>query len=101
MTESQKRFLHEYLGEQWKGNITDAICERCGTVFSVNRTFTEPQDKQDLLEAIDRDGEFIDFHRFAYENCDVENKSIQFFRWFVFLSPIETADLICKWKGVE
>lgn len=101
MTETQYKFLTSYLGECWKGDIIDGICERCGTIFSTNRTFTTAQDKQDLLEAIDRDGEFIDFHRFAYENCDVENKSIQFFRWFVFLSPLETAELICRWKGGE
>ena len=110
MTESQKRFLHEYLGEQWKGNITDAICERCGTVFSVNRTFADLKDKQDLLEAIIKkfewfsvsyqssgvSGEFIGFERFAKSCADFD-----FTVWLVQLPPIETAELICRWKGVE
>ena len=36
MTESQRSFLTGYLGEQWKGDIVDAICERCGNCKSFN-----------------------------------------------------------------
>ena len=103
MTESQKRFLHEYLGEQWKGNITDAICERCGTVFSVNRTFTEPKDKQDLLEAIIKSDVWFKFESFItsvfWSDDNINDKSVM--SWLILLSPEETAELICKWKVVE
>ena len=121
MTESQKRFLHEYLGEQRKGNITDAICERCGTVFSVNRTFTEPKDKQDLLETIIRknewysvvwdmngelmesqSGEFAGFKNYAkFFLFALSDSNESFTIKLIQLSPLETAELICKWKGVE
>ena len=114
MTESQRSFLTGYLGEQWKGNITDAICERCGTVFSVNRTFTEPQDKQDLLEAIDKKGEWGDFINIAYVGYSKEfpllsgdkiNMTVyrlhHNYQWLILLSPEATAELICRWKGIS
>ena len=59
MTETQRKFLTEYLGECWH---KDDVCPHCGyycTGKSVyccppipNRTFTDLKDKQDLLEAI-------------------------------------------------
>ena len=97
MTESQRSFLTGYLGEQWKGDIVDAICERCGTVFSVNRTFTEPKDKQDLLEKVIAKGEWDSFLDYLWDKVKVSHLS----SWLIQLSPEETAELICKWKGVE
>jgi len=110
ITETQLKFLIEYLGEEWKGDIVDAICEQCGTVSSVNRTFTTPKDKQDLLEAVinkkewysitysspEVSGKFIGFREFAEGFCDTD-----FILWLILLSPIKTAELVCKWKGVE
>ena len=121
MTESQKRFLTSYLGEEWKGDIVDGICERCGTVFSVNRTFTTTQDKQDLLETIIRknewysvvwdmngelmesqSGEFAGFKNYAKSFLFALSDSNESFTIkLIQLSPLETADLICRWKGVE
>ena len=121
MTESQRSFLTGYLGEQWKGDIVDAICERCGTVFSVNRTFTEPKDKQDLLEKVIEKGEWavftyyvgktthIDFDRIEPTIENFENDFLKYnintitaySSWLIQLSPEKTAELICKWKGVE
>ena len=116
MTESQKRFLTSYLGEEWKGDIVDGICERCGTVFSVNRTFTEPKDKQDLLEALMAKGEWDNFLNIAYAEYSIEFPLVEpalkrrhsysftidhYYKWLILLPPEETAELICKWKGVE
>ena len=100
MTESQKRFLTSYLGEEWKGDIVDGICERCGTVFSVNRTFTTTQDKQDLLEAIIKSDVWFKFESFItsvfWSDDNINDKSVM--SWLILLSPEETAELICKWK---
>ena len=97
MTETQSKFLTEYLGECWKGDIVDGICERCGTVFSTNRTFTTAQDKQDLLEAVIEKGEWDDWLDYLWDKTPVRS----FSQWLIQLSPLETAKLICKWKGVE
>lgn len=115
MTESQKKFLTSYLGECWidHNNPDQLIYARQVYIDKStlrNRTFTEPKDKQDLLEAIIKkfewfsvsyqssgvSGEFIGFERFAKSCADFD-----FTVWLVQLPPIETAELICKWKGVE
>lgn len=116
MNENQRKFLTEYLGEKWQGDIEDSICQECGTVFSISRTFTEPKDKHDLLEAIIKKGErfvFCDgladvegkYKPSASASDDVIRYSIltpyDFMKYLLLLSPIETAELICKWKGVE
>lgn len=98
MTETQSKFLTEYLGECWKGDIVDGICERCGTVFSTNRTFTTEQDKQDLLEAVIKKEQSI-YHVFSSWLSDAGMDD--FVVWLIKLSPEATAELICKWKGVE
>ena len=108
MTDTQRKWLTEYLGECWKGDIIDGICERCGTIFSTNRTFDTAQDKQDLLEAVIRKGEwdafivYIDWFSVvnpAYRFTKAQ--IVSFISWLIQLSPEETAELICKWKGVE
>ena len=124
MTESQRKFLTGYLGECWhniSGGISEDMmslkCGVCGKWLHIldielycQRTFTEPKDKQDLLEAIIKkfewfsvsyqssgvSGEFIGFERFAKSCADFD-----FTVWLVQLPPIETAELICRWKGVE
>ena len=99
MTETQSKFLTEYLGECWKGDIVDGICERCGTVFSTNRTFTTAQDKQDLLMRIIKNDEW---NKFCYYLADIiETFGSSFSEWLIQLSPEETAELICRWKEVE
>jgi hypothetical protein len=101
MTETQRKFLTEYLGERWKGDIIDGICERCGTIFSTNRTFTTAQDKQDLLEAVIEKREWEYFENYAF-NIAVGNPfTDNLIPWLIQLSPLETAELICRWKGVE
>jgi hypothetical protein len=95
MTEIQRKFLTEYLGECWKGDIIDGICERCGTIFSTNRTFDTAQDKQDLLEAVIKHGEFNDFLYSEFR------KTLYVVSDIIQLSPEATAELICRWKGVE
>ena len=95
MTETQKRFLTEYLGECWKGDIVDGICERCGTVFSTNRTFTTEQDKQDLLMKVIEKGEWDGFLDHLWDRVDGGHFTL------IQLSPEKTAELICSWKGVE
>ena len=121
MTDTQRKWLTEYLGECWKGDIIDGICERCGTIFSTNRTFTTAQDKQDLLMKVIEKGEWavftyyvgktthIDFDRIELTIENFENDFLKYnintitaySSWLIRLSPEATAELICKWKGVE
>ena len=97
MTETQSKFLTEYLGECWKGDIVDGICERCGTVFSTNRTFTTAQDKYDLLEKVIEKGEWDGFLNYLWDKVDGGH----FTAWLIQLSPEKTAELICRWKVIS
>ena len=118
MTESQKRFLTSYLGECWHeldGEIEDDGVYRTGCVHcgadshdAVNRTFTDLKDKQDLLDRLSPE-DFADFMDFA-SDCwnEIADKAKpymgsyhSFTRWLFRLSPIETAELICRWKNVK
>ena len=135
MTESQRKFLTGYLGECWhdiSGGISEDMmslkCGVCGKWLHIldielycQRTFTEPKDKQDLLEAIIRknewysvvwdmngelmesqSGEFAGFKNYAKSFLFALSDSNESFTIkLIQLSPIETAELICKWKGVE
>lgn len=117
MTESQKRFLTSYLGECWieHDNPNQLIYSRQSYLDKsalVNRTFTNAQDKQDLLEKMIEKGEFHFFcigtfgdwyfhNVWAKKLENGEDVSDDFFSDFIKLSPINTAELICKWKGVE
>jgi hypothetical protein len=86
MTETQRKFLTEYLGDEWLP----------GFQFDVfNRTFTTAQDKQDLLEAVIKHGEFNDFLYSEFR------KTLYVVSDIIQLSPEATAELICRWKGVE
>jgi hypothetical protein len=140
MTETQRRFLTEYLGECWhemkvvdyNGTVRYQTmeCYKCGCICNVDlpsyhramqRTFTTIQDKQDLLEAIIRknewysvvwdmngelmesqSGEFAGFKNYAKSFLFALSDSNESFTIkLIQLSPLETAELICKWKGVE
>ena len=96
MTETQRKFLTEYLGECWKGDIIDGICGNLAEhIKEQNRTFTTAQDKQDLLEAVIKHGEFNDFLYSEFR------KTLYVVSDIIQLSPEATAELICKWKGVS
>lgn len=126
MTETQKRFLTSYLGECWidHNNPDQLIYARQVYIDKStlrNRTFTEPKDKQDLLETIIRknewysvvwdmngelmesqSGEFAGFKNYAKSFLFALSDSNESFTIkLIQLPPIETAELICKWKGVE
>jgi len=101
MTETQRKFLTEYLGEQWW---------HVGVRDYLNRTFTTAQDKQDLLEKVIENGEWVRYNKtgFAhYLKAEHQMKSVEgscselFTTWLIQLSPEQTAELICRWKGVE
>ena len=108
MTETQRKFLTEYLGECWHSQETYYDCDKAEIVQ--RRTFTELKDKQDLLEAVIEkfewnsvtydspvlSGKFIGFREFATKYYEID-----FTLWLIQLSPEATAELICKWKGVE
>lgn len=120
MTESQRKFLTGYLGECWHEVANPVLsspqsCIKCGdhgyeNGVSTLRTFTDLKDKQDLLEKIiDKNEwnsvlfymapeilpeEFIGFMKYAQTYCEGD-----FTQWLIQLSPIETAELVCKWKG--
>ena len=120
MTETQRKWLTEYLGECWHKwdvilnpqNSSDYIsqCKYCGIKSRrniPNRTFTTAQDKQDLLEKVIRKGEwdafivYIDWFSVvnpAYRFTKAQ--IVSFISWLIQLSPEKTAELICKWKGV-
>lgn len=113
MTETQRKFLTEYLGECWHSQETYYDCDKAEIVQ--RRTFTTAQDKQDLLMEIDKKGEWMEFIEFlSMTNFSkfvadslaqivrvVETRAHNLYKWLIQLSPTETAELICKWKGVE
>jgi hypothetical protein len=96
MTETQRKFLTEYLGECWHSQETYYDCEK-GYIVR-RRTFTDLKDKQDLLEAVIKKEQSI-YHVFSSWSLDTGMDD--FVVWLIKLSPEETAELICKWKGVE
>jgi hypothetical protein len=112
MTETQRKWLTEYLGECWhipNGEIsTDMMSRKCSVCgkwlhfadieLGTNRTFTTAKDKQDLLEAVIKKEQSI-YHVFSSWSLDTGMDD--FVVWLIKLSPEETAELICKWKGVE
>ena len=91
MTETQRKWLTEYLGEKWL-ELTPTYDE-----FRRNRTFTSWQDKQDLLEKVIENGEWDGFLDHLWDRVDGGH----FTAWLIKLSPEKTAELICRWKGVE
>ena len=96
MTETQRKFLTEYLGECWHSQETYYDCEKADIVR--RRTFTTAKDKQDLLEAVIKKEQSI-YHVFSSWSLDTGMDD--FVVWLIKLSPLETADLICRWKGIE
>ena len=120
MTETQRKFLTEYLGECWhemkvvdyNGTVRYQTmeCYKCGCICNVDlpsyhramqRTFTTIQDKKDLLMAIIEKGEWSEFHIYAVGSCPSNWNPEEYTKWLIQLSPEKTAELICKWKGVE
>ena len=111
MTENQSKFLTGYLGECWhdiSGGISEDMmslkCGVCGKWLHIldielycQRTFTETKDKQDLLEKVIEKGEWLEWLDYLW----YEDTKNTFVEWLIQLSPIETAELICRWKGVE
>jgi hypothetical protein len=112
MTETQRKFLTEYLGECWRSQETYYDCEK-GHIVQ-RRTFTDLKDKQDLLEKVIEKGEWDDFINIAYQEyssqfpfaygekicmSSLESRFHHYYKWLILLSPEETAELICKWKG--
>ena len=118
MTENQRKFLTEYLGECWHEVCR---CEKCGyanvensprfcfcvppvkttprvNCMRVNRTFTDLKDKQDLLEKVIEKGEWMEFFYYLWATLSVETFGSSFFAWLIQLPPIETAELVYKWK---
>lgn len=95
MTETQRKWLLKYIDKEW-----------------LHTDFTTAQDKQDLLEAVIEKDEFHFSHVNTFGNFlfhSVWTKKLEsgehikedFVSWLIQLSPEETAELICKWKGVE
>ncbi len=104
MTETQRKWLLKYIDKEW-----------------LHTDFTTAQDKQDLLEAIIRknewysvvwdmngelmesqSGEFAGFKNYAKAFLFAQSDSNESFTIkLILLSPLETADLICRWKGKE
>ena len=104
MTETQRKFLTEYLGECWidHNNPDQLIYARQVYIDKStlrNRTFTTAQDKQDLLMKVIEKGEWSKFEYYAMLSCP--GKFLDYVIWLIPLSPLKTAELICKWKGVE
>lgn len=108
MTENQRKFLTEYLGECWHEVANPVLsspqsCIKCGehgyeNGVSTLRTFTDLKDKQDLLEKVIEKGEWMEFCYYLWATLSVETFGSSFFTWLIQLPPIETAELICKWK---
>ena len=104
MTETQRKFLTEYLGETIFPNPY-----QLKEIVKLNRTFTTAQDKQDLLLKVIENGEWlIEYVGFVrYLKVEYNQQVITggyrnvFTAWLIQLSPLETAELVCRWKGVE
>lgn len=79
MNKTQLKFLTKYLGK--------------------NGRFTSAQDKQDLLEAVIRNGEWELFEIHAMFACPTRAKN--YTKWLIQLSPQDTAKLVCQWEGVK
>ena len=104
MIETQRKFLTEYLGECFHSECENLHCVKCGlSVLEIanRRTFTTAQDKQDLLMAIIEKGEWSEFHIYAVGSCPSNWNPEEYTKWLIQLSPEKTAELICRWKGVE
>jgi hypothetical protein len=80
MTETQRKWLLKYIDKEW-----------------LHTDFTYAQDKQDLLEAVIKKEQSI-YNVFSSWSLDYGMDD--FVVWLIKLSPLEPADLICKWKGV-
>jgi len=106
MTPEYQKLLTEMIGECWHefeplDNGIIPQCKKCSMSmlfpWTKNRTFTEPKDKQDLLEKVIEKGEWLEWLDYLW----YEDTKNTFVEWLIQLSPEETAELICKWKGVE
>jgi hypothetical protein len=97
MTETQRKFLTEYLGEKLHKGLVGFVIF-CDKTTYTNRTFTELKDKQDLLEAVIKKEQSI---YNVFSSWSLDTGMDDFVVWLIKLSPLETADLICRWKGVE
>jgi hypothetical protein len=95
MTETQRKFLTEYLGECWHSQETYYDCEK-GYIVR-RRTFTDLKDKQDLLEAVIKKESIYN----VFSSWPLDTGMYDFVVWSIKLSPLSTAELICKWKGIE
>jgi len=118
LTETQPKWLTEYLGECWHKFNRKLLRCKCGSKSDARRTFADPKDKQDLLEKIIEKGEWREFDSYIfghnyhnvrkYKRCDYDDLDefydlmmSDYSKWLIQLSPLETAELVCKWKGVE
>lgn len=118
MTESQRKWLTEYLGECWhEYDKSSSLYNRCTCgaicgnlaehINESTHTFTTIQDKQDLLEKVIAKGDEDSFYSFVkdlfceeYQNYNENTDEFGFITHFIQLSPLETAELVLKWKMV-
>ena len=116
LTENQIKKLIKYIGECWheteeySGGLR---CKNClidwyGIKGKFRRTFTTPDDKDVLLRAIIEKGEWEDFYGYFIDNeymnlnnSNLSARKLDIMVYIILLSPIETAELVCKWKGWE
>ena len=113
MTETQRKFLTEYLGliyheivGETKKGTSLCSCGRSGMDYwdicvKGNIHFDTAQDKQDLLMAIIEKGEWSEFHIYAVGSCPSNWNPEEYTKWLIQLSPEKTAELICRWKGIS
>lgn len=80
MTETQRKWLLKYIDKE-----------------RLHTDFTYAQDKQDLLEAVIKKEQSI---YNVFSSWSLDTGMDDFVVWLIKLSPLSTAELICKWKGV-
>lgn len=121
MTESQRKWLTEYIGECWHDPQIFACddgsyfirCTKCknpAKTYTTLRTFSTWADLGAGMEAIQKKGweEWDSFSYFAhgewvaYEGADVPSYKEcrrDFTAWL--FTPSRFFELVCRWKGVE
>ena len=115
LTENQIKELIKYTGNKYHKIVEEhdfgldgyALCA-CGQLDCCehNPTFTTPDDKDVLLRAIIEKGEWEDFYGYFIDNeymnlnnSNLSARKLDIMVYMILLSPLETAELVCKWKG--
>lgn len=71
MNPTDKRYLTEWMGEEWIDYPHEGICPKCKmpVLQMTNRTFSTPQDSADVVARLKEVGEWEEFISYLYRYC--------------------------------